>query len=134
MPQLEYVLNGIKCVQARQAPQPQGRLPITTETLKARSISTHPDPNNVMFWAAANVFLKVYLRAGEFTSPLAAAFDPEVHLCLSNMVLDSHVSPKMVRLHVKQNKTDPLHLGIDVFLGATGTDTCLCKPCSSTLL
>ena len=127
MPQLEYVLKGIKRVQARQAEPPNQRLPITgniMRSLHAVWISEHPDPDNVMLWAAACMEFFGFLRAGEFTSPLANAFDPEVHLCLSDIALDSHTSPTMVRLQIKQSKTDPFRLGVDVFLGSTGANIC----------
>ena len=77
-----------------------------------------------MLWAAACVGFFGFLRAGEFTSPSLNAFDPEVHLCLSDVALDSHTSPSMVRLRIKQSKTDPFRLGVDVFLGSTGGNIC----------
>ena len=127
MPQLEYVLKGIKRVQARPAEPPNQRLPITGDimrSLHAVWISEHPDPDNVMLWAAACVGFFGFLRAGEFTSPSANAFNPEVHLGLSDIALDSHTSPTMVRLRIKQSKTDPFRLGVDVFLGSTGANIC----------
>ena len=98
MPQLEYVLKGIKRVQARQAEPPNQRLTITGDimrSLHAVWISEHPDPDNVMLWAAACVGFFGFLRAGEFTSPSANAFDPEVHLGLSDIALDSHTSQSL---------------------------------------
>ena len=127
MPQLEYVLKGIKRVQARQAEPPSQRLPITGDIMRSLHtvwISECPDPDNVMLWAAACVGFFGFLREGEFTSPSANAFDPEVHLCLSDIALDSHTSPTMVRLRIKQSKTDPFRLGVDVFLGSTGAIIC----------
>ena len=127
MPQLEYVLKGIKRVQAHQAKPPNQRLPTTGDimrSLHAVWISEPSDPDKVMLWAAACVGFFGFLRAGEFTSPSLNAFDPEVHLCLSDVALDSHTSPSMVRLRIKQSKTDPFRLGVDVFLGSTGGNIC----------
>ena len=65
-----------------------------------------------------------FLRAGEFTIPSSNAYDPEVHLSLADVALDSHTAPSMVRLRIKQSKTDPFRVGVDVFLGATHTEIC----------
>ena len=90
MPQLEYVLKGIKRVQARQAEPQKSKTPYHRGH-NAVWISEHPDPDN---------------------------------LGLSDIALDSHTSPTMVRLRIKQSTTDPFRLGVDVFLGSTGANIC----------
>ena len=48
----------------------------------------------------------------------------EVHLSLADVALDSHTEPSMISLRIKQSKSDPFRIGVEVFLGKTGTDLC----------
>ena len=41
-----------------------------------------------MLWAASCIAFSGFLRAGELTAPSKASFDPEVHLCHSDMSQD----------------------------------------------
>ena len=77
-----------------------------------------------MLWAAACIGFFGFLRAGEFTVPSPEAYDPEVHLNLGDLTLDSHTHPTLVRLKIKHSKTDPFRQGVDVFLGRTDTPLC----------
>ena len=129
MPRLDHVLTGIKRSQASKAQPPKPRLPITPAILRRLKTvwcvnPTHPDL--VMLWAAACTGFFGFLRAGEFTIQSPQSYDPEVHLSLSDLALDSHSAPSVVRLRIKQSKTvtDPFRAGVDVFLGATGDDLC----------
>jgi hypothetical protein len=47
-----------------------------------------------------------------------------VHLNLRDLALDSHTHPTLVRLKIKQSKTDPFRQGVEVFLGRTDTPLC----------
>ena len=127
MPRLEYVLGGIKRVEASSGRQTRTRLPITPDILmKLRDIWLAPpvQPDTLMLWAAACIGFFGFLRAGEFTVPSPEAYDPEVHLNLGDLALDSHTHPTLVRLKIKQSKTDPFRQGVDVFLGRTDTPLC----------
>ena len=129
MPQLEYVLSGIKRVQARQAPPPLKRLPITIEILRLLKAAwllsdSQPSAHRVMLWAASCTGFFGFLRAGEFTTPSDSSYDPEVHLSLADLALDSHTNPTIISLKIKQSKTDPFRIGVNVFLGATQSDVC----------
>ena len=77
-----------------------------------------------MLWAAACVGFFGFLRAGEFTVQSVGSYDPEVHLNLTDLAVDSHSQPSMVCIRIKQSKTDPFRQGVDVFLGSTGGVTC----------
>ena len=130
MPRLEYVLSGVKRAEAHAGILPRPRLPITLDILlKLKTVwLAHPvHPDNIMLWAAACTGFFGFLRAGEFTVPSPKAYDPEVHLSLADVAIDSHESPSLVRLRIKQSKTDPFRLGVDVFLGTTGSDVCPVK-------
>ena len=129
MPRLEYVLSGIKQVQARSAAPLKPRLPITPELLAhIRSVWLKApwQPDHIMLWAAACVGLFGFLRTAEFTVPTLQSYDPEVHLSLQDVAIDSHFSPSVVRLRIKQSKTDPLRQGVDIILGATSICTTIC--------
>jgi len=52
-----------------------------------------------MLWAAA---CTGFLQAGEFTVPSKQSYDPEIHLNISDIALDSHVCPSILRLRIKQ--------------------------------
>ena len=77
-----------------------------------------------MLWAAACTGFFGFLRAGEFTVPTVQGYDPEVHLSLTDVAIDSHTTPSVVRLRIKQSKTDPLRQGVDIFLGTMGVSIC----------
>ena len=127
MPRLEYVLTGIKRVECRGGNQPRTRLPITMEVLQRLKdvwLAQSWSADGVMLWAAACVGFFGFLRAGEFTVPSSTAYDPETHLNLSDVALDSHTNPSMARLLIKQSKTDPFRQGVEIFLGRSGAEVC----------
>ena len=125
MPTLDYVLSGIKHTEARTAPASDSRrLPVTIDimrNLKSIWLSTPPHPDSVMLWAASCTGIFGFLRAGQFTVP---SYDASVHLNLGDLAVDSHTAPSVIRLRIKQSKTDPFRQGVDIFLGATMADIC----------
>ena len=127
MPRLEYVLTGIKRAEARGGSQIRTRLPITMDILQRLRQVWLAQPaasDRIMLWAAACVGFFGFLRAGEFTVSSAEAYDPEAHLNLSDVALDSHTNPAMVRILIKQSKTDPFRQGVEIFLGRSGSMVC----------
>ena len=52
------------------------------------------------------------------------AYDPDVHLNLSDLALDNHSNPSVIQLRIKQSKTDPFREGIHIFLGKTDGAIC----------
>ncbi len=130
MPLLEYVLSGIKREHSKVGAPPKPRLPVTLDILEhLRGTWLHPPikPDSVMLWAATCTGFFGFLRAGEFTVPSAQGYDPQVHLNLADLALDSHKQPSLIRLRIKQSKTDPLRQGADIFLGATAANICPVK-------
>jgi len=110
MPLLKYVLTGKKTGAGyREGEPPRPRLPIITPDL-LRILKTawlqKGDPDGIKLWAAACTGFFGFLRAGEFTSP-TSTYDPAVHLSLSDIAVDSHSHPTLVRLRIEQSKTNP---------------------------
>ena len=56
--------------------------------------------------------------------PSKDTYDPNVHLNLSDVSVDNLERPTMLRISIKQSKTDPFRKGVDLFLGKTDTDLC----------
>ena len=69
-----------------------------------------------------------FLRAGEFTVPDHISYDPSCHLSYGNMAVYSRERPEVVRIMIKQSKTDTFLKGINLYIGRMGL-----MPCSSTV-
>lgn len=118
MPLLDYVLAGIKQAESRVATHTDSRLPITIQVLRSLKLvwlSPPSHPDSIMLWAASCVGFFGFLRAGEFTVPSPRSYDASVHLSLSDLAVDSHTTPSMIRLRIKQSKTDPCRRGWPFF-------------------
>ena len=127
MPRLEYVLSGVKRVEAHTGAAPRKRLPITLDImqhLQRMWVGDNPHEAGTMLWAAACTGFFGFLRAGEFTVPSPAMYDPEIHLNLGDLALDSHSNPSVVRITIKQSQTDPFRQGVHIFLGTTERVVC----------
>ena len=127
-PKLEYVLKGIKRSQSIRAPAAgRERLPITPAILKkikAYWSGQTPSPDLSMLWAAFLLGFFGFLRSGEFTVPDDSSFDPQCHLTPQDVAVDCHHHPSMVRVVLKQSKTDPFRLGVPIFLGRSNSELC----------
>ena len=123
---LTYVLQGIKHSQAQLGTnRPHTHPPITTELMRVLKRAWEIQGasfNSIMLWAAACTCFFGFLRSGEATVPTLSGYDPEVHLSLSDVALDSHDSPQMVLIRIKASKTDPFRLGVTVCLGKTNQE------------
>ena len=125
-PRLQLTLKGIQKNQTGTQP-PRIRLPITLQlmgnakTLLAKQPSSY---YNIMIWAACCLAFFGFLRVGEFTVPADDQYDESCHLSLSSISVDSRVNPQLLKIIIKQSKTDPFRKGVSVFLGATGENLC----------
>ena len=127
MPRLDYVMKGIKRHQAKEGGGSWTRLPITPSLLRELKgvwSATGSDRDTKMIWAACCLCFFGFLRAGEMTVPSDAEFDPKVHLCISDIALDDCRRPGLLRIMIKQSKTDPFRKGVALFVGRTGTTLC----------
>ena len=124
MPQLEYVLKGLKKATPASS---RRRLPITPDILlRLRQVwQQDPKPHNAkMLWAASCLCFFGFLRSGEIVSPSEKTFDPLTHLCFSDVRVDSHSSPSYLQITIKASKTDPFRQGVTLFIGVSGGSLC----------
>ena len=49
--------------------------------------------------------------------PSLKEYDSDGHLSAGDVALDSQTDPTVVRVHIKESKTDPFRKGVDVYLG-----------------
>ncbi|XP_062509098.1 uncharacterized protein LOC134185333 [Corticium candelabrum] len=103
------------------------RLPITTAELRILKdvwAKRSPFYDAAMLWAAVCTGFFGFMRAGEFTVSFVAAFDASVHLAPQDVSIDSHVTPSVVCIHLKQSKTDPFRQGVNISLGRSKQEIC----------
>ena len=127
LPRLEYVLKGIKRCESQGGSQRRERLSISPNMLKKIRAVWEPsaaDPDITMLWAACCLAFFGFLRVGEMTVPGDEAYDPAVHLSRSDIAMDNPAAPSVMRVSIKQSKTDPFRKGVDLFLGKTATELC----------
>ena len=65
-----------------------------------------------------------FMRAGEFTVKCSQDFDIDPSLSVLDVAVDSHTNLYMVRVYLKQSKTNLFRHGVDIFLGCM--DAVLC--------
>ena len=122
----QHLLKGIKQVQA-VTPQ---RLPITIDHLRAiqRSLELSTR-DHIMLWIACCLGFFAFLRAGQFT--VNALFQPSIHMAVGDLQADALVNPTCFKVHVKGSKTNPFHVGCDIYLGHTEGSVCLIRALGS---
>ena len=63
------------------------------------------------------------LRAGEFT--VNSVFDPNAHMTVDDLQVDSLVNLPGFKVHIKCSKTDPFWAGCDICVGRGVGPVCL---------
>ena len=110
--QLQRLLRGIKRVQGTNQTK---RLPITSTLLQlilqSLDLSIY---EHAMLWAACCLGFFGFLRAGEFT--INSLFDPDIHITVQDIQVDSRTDPSSIRVHPKGSKTDPFRQGCHIYL------------------
>ena len=79
---------------------------------------------NTMIWAACYLAFFGFLRSSKFTVPAQDCFDNSTHLSPQDIAIDCRHSPSMIKVRIKQSKTDPFLQGVDLYLGKTDKDIC----------
>ena len=77
-----------------------------------------------MLWAACCLAFFGFLCVSEFTIPSHNDYDPSLHLSLQDISMDNRDNPNVLRIRIKQSKTDPFRQGVQIYLGATNTNVC----------
>ena len=77
-----------------------------------------------MIWAACCFSFFSFLRAGEICTSSNAIFDPGCHLSQADISIDDPSHASILRICIKQSKTDAFRKGVHIIVGATGD--CLC--------
>ena len=125
-PRLQQVLKGIQKTQSASQP-PRVRLPITLSILqhiKHLLLQKPPSYDNTLIWAACCLAFFGFLRVSEFTVPAQSQYDHTTHLSISDISIDNKDCPQLLRIRIKQSKTDPFRQGVDIYLGRTGEVLC----------
>ena len=65
-----------------------------------------------------------FLWAREMTAPSDGAYDASVHLSVQDIAVDDSINPSVIRIRIKQSKTDPFRKGVDLYVGKTGSQLC----------
>ncbi len=118
-PKLQYTLRGIK--------RAQGSGPITQEIMiqiKASLFSssfnrTHEE--KVTLWAVCNIAFFGFMRTGEF---MVRSRSEEPSIYGSDIQVNSHSSPTVIRILLRQAKTDTFGKGVLIHLGCIGVELC----------
>ena len=125
-PRLQLALRSIKKSQASNA-SPRVRLPITLQLLLSikQVLSSQPHSyKNIMPWAACCLAFFGFLRVSEFTTPNLTDYDPSVHLSRQDVSINNRENPSVLKINIKQSKTDPFRQGVQIYLGTTNSDVC----------
>ena len=75
-----------------------------------------------MLWAACCLAFFVFVCVSEFTTPNLTDYNLSVHLSLQDVSIDNRENPGVLKVNIKQSKTDPFWQGIQIYLGATNSD------------
>ena len=51
-------------------------------------------------------------------------FDPNTHMTVDDLQADSLVNPSCFKVHIKCSKTDPFHVGRDIYVGRGVSSVC----------
>jgi hypothetical protein len=125
---LDYVLQGIKRAQAASGnAAPHRRLPTTAVIMKSLGGqgSFLPMPDAV---GACFTCFHGFLWSGEATVPSQSAYDPDVHLSMSDESLDSATDHRAIIVRIKASKTDQFRQGGDMYLTMSFARLVSCWP------
>ena len=77
-----------------------------------------------MLWAVSSLCFFGFFRADELTIPSENSYDPQIHLSYGDIAIDSPSNPTIMKVHLKESKTDPGRKGVHVFVGHTYNRLC----------
>ena len=78
-------------------------------------------------WAAYCLAFFWFLSVSEFTTPSDSQYNKNCHLSINDISIHSRDNPQLLKVTLKQSKTDPFHVGVDLYLRVTGRTICPVK-------
>ena len=57
-----------------------------------------------------------FLWSGKATVPSQSAYNPDIHLSIADVSLDSQTNPQVVAIRIKASKTNPFHKGVTIII------------------
>ena len=122
---LDRVLQGIK---RHKGTAKRTRFPITLEILtsiKPFLFLTHNRRDATMLWASFTLAFFGFLRCSEFTCPTQKTFQPQKHLCSSDVsFLPDLASPTYIEVRIKHSKTDQYGQGATLSIATSDSPIC----------
>ena len=121
--------QGIQCRQAlSHLPKPW--LPITLQLLQNIYTYLSQQPhryNNILMWAACCLAFFGFVRVSKFTTPSDTHYDKDCYLSIDDISIDSRDNAQLLKVTLKESKTDHFRVGVDLYLTATGGTICPVK-------
>ena len=122
MPQLEYVVRGLKST----ATAKHTRLPITPDILRRLKgvwLTWQNQRDASMLWAAVTMCFCGFLHSGEV---VVRSQMGTTHRLNSALVMSESTVPQTqcIEIQIKSSKTDPFWMGISIYLGRTNNELC----------
>ncbi len=125
MARLVMLRKGLARVEATGEKEKLRREPVTWNHMRAlKEAWVAKGERGTMLWAAACMCFFGCLRAGEALAPETGEFDEKAHLGWEDVQLQDAVSPKWIRVRIKESKTDRLRKGAYVRLPRTDAEIC----------
>lgn len=120
---LKQTLRGIE---RRHFKEPSKKLPITFDILcKISQFLNTNSTDDCVCWSAATTAHFLMLRAGEFSLKERERFDPNKHLTIADVNLQTTPEGKeYLTLHIKRSKTDQVGKRIQLYLSHSGHHVC----------
>ena len=118
---------GISRTRASAGQPKRIRLPITTRLLRQirLALDSSSNPEKIVLWSVCCTAFFGFFRLGELLlTSTGVTFNPRLHLAWGDVAVDDLQDPKMVRVHLKQSKTDQMGQGAHIILGRTRLDLC----------
>ena len=98
------------------------KLPITYDILEKMQPEVLKLKDGAVIWSAMTLAFFGCLRASELTNENQSTFNPEVHICVSDVTVNG--DPEYISVLIKRSKTDRSNQGFRVYLGCTHCSVC----------
>ena len=97
---------------------PRACLPITLQIMQSINDLLINQPHsytNILIWAAWCLAFFDFIWFSEFTIPSNTSYDCECHLSPADISIDDCNNPQLLKIKIKQSKTDPFRWGQLIF-------------------